>query len=126
MKSQKQLGIWMNQSVANLIGFSNNKIVTNTIELSPALPEQLENIGSDESLMNNKEQNKLTDYFLNLSKVIKEYNDVLLFGPSSAKAELFHKLKEDSLFDKIEIEIQSTDEMTINQQEAFVKQYFDI
>lgn len=116
----------MDSSVANLIEVSNNKIVTNTIELSPTPPEQIENMGSDESLMNNKEQNQLSDYFQNLSKVIKEYNEVLLFGPSSAKTELFNQLKEDIRFDKIKIDVQPAVKMTDNQQEAFVKKYFEV
>ncbi len=116
----------MENSFANLLELSNDEIVTNTIELSPTLPKQIEEIGSDESLMNNKEQNKLSDYFLNLSKVIKEYNEVLLFGPSSTKSELFQKLKDDNHFDKIKIEVRSSDEMTKNQQEAFVKNYFEV
>jgi hypothetical protein len=126
MKSIKQLGIWMDHSVANLIEFSNDKIVTNTIELSPAFPEQIENLGLDESLMNNKEQNQLSDYFLNLSKVIKEYTEVLLFGPTSAKTELFNLLKEDIHFDEIKIDVLPADNMTDNQQEAFVKKFFEI
>jgi stalled ribosome rescue protein Dom34 len=124
MNSIKQLGIWMDHSTAHLIELSDDRVVTNTIELSPALPEQIANQGSDESLMNNKEQNPLSDYFLNLSKVIKEYNEVLLFGPSSAKTELFNKLKEDIHFDHIKIDVLSADEMTDNQQSAFVRKFF--
>lgn len=122
MNSIKQLGIWMDSSTAHLIELSNDKIVRNTIELSPALPEQIEDL--DESLMNNKEQNQLTDYFLNLSKVIKEYNEVLLFGPSSAKTELFDRLKEDNQFDEIQIDVLAADKMNDNQQEAFVRKFF--
>jgi hypothetical protein len=124
MKSIKQLGIWMDHSIAYLIELSDDKMGRNTIELAPALPEQIED--PDESLMNNKEQNQLTDYFLNLSKVIKEYNEVLLFGPSSAKTELFNQLKEDIHFDEIKIEVQTADIMTDNEQEAYVKRFFEI
>ncbi len=124
MESIKQLGIWMDHSTAHLFELSDNGVVTNTIELSPAVPEQKEEL--DESLMNNKEQNQLTDYFLNLSKVIKEYNEVLLFGPSSAKTELFNKLKEDIQFDQIKIDVQPGEIMTDNEQEAFVKRHFEI
>jgi hypothetical protein len=122
MKTIKQLGIWMDDSISNLIELSNDKIVRNTIELSPALPEQIEDL--DESLMNNKEQNQLTDYFLNLSKVIKEYNEVLLFGPSSTKTELFDRLKEDNQFDEIQIDVLAAEKMNDNQQEAFVRKFF--
>ena len=124
MKSIKRLGIWMDQSIANIIELKDDTLVTNTLELSPASPEQIENMGLDESLMNNKEQNYLSDYFLNLSKVIKEYNEVLLFGPSSAKTELYNRLKDDLHFDKIKIDVKPADVMTDNQQQIFVKEFF--
>jgi stalled ribosome rescue protein Dom34 len=122
MKSIKHLGILMDHSTAHIIELSDNGVVAKTIELSPSFPEQKEDL--DESLMNNKEQNQLTDYFLNLSKVIKEYNEVLLFGPSSTKTELFDHLKEDSQFDDIQINVLATDKMTDDQQEAFVRKFF--
>lgn len=124
MKALKQLGIWMDHSVANIIELKDDTVVTNTLELSTSLPEQIENQELDESLMNNKEQNYLSDYFLNLSKVIKEYNEVLLFGPSSAKTELYNRLKDDLHFDKIKIDVKSADVMTDNQQQIFVKEFF--
>jgi len=124
MNTIKQLGIWMDHSTAHLIELSNDNVATNTIELSPVSPEQIENHGSDESLMNNKEQNPLSDYFLNLSKVIKEYNEVVLFGPSSAKTELYNQLKEDIHFDEIKIDVELADIMTDHEQEVFVRKYF--
>jgi hypothetical protein len=124
MKTLKQLGIWMDHSVANIIELKDDTVVTNTLELSTSLPEQIENQELDESLMNNKEQNYLSDYFLNLSKVIKEYNEVLLFGPSSAQTELYNRLKDDLHFDKIKIDVKSADVMTDNQQQIFVKEFF--
>jgi len=126
MNALKQLGIWMDHSIANIIELKNDTVVTNTLELTPAFPEQIENLGLDESLMNNKEQNQLSDFFHNLSKVIKEYNEVLLFGPTSAKTELFNMLKEDIHFDEIKIDVLPADNMTDNQQEAFVKKFFKI
>ena len=126
MKSIKRLGIWMDNSMANLIELKNDTVVTNTLELSPSLPEQPENPEMDESLLNNREQNYLSDYFLNLSKVIKEYNEVLLFGPSSSKTELYNQLKDDLRFDKIKIDVRPADLMTENQQEAFVKKFFEM
>ena len=114
----------MDDSISNLIDLSKDKIVKNTIELSPAIPEQIEDL--DESLMNNKEQNYLSDYFLNLSKVIKEYNEVLLFGPSSTKTELFDFLKEDIQFDDIQIDVRSAEIMTDKQQEDFVRKFFEM
>ncbi len=126
MNSQKQLGIWMDHSVANLIGWSNNKIVKRTIELIPAFPGSVENLRLNESLINNKEQNHLSEFYQKLSNVIKDYDEVLLYGPTNAKTELFNQLKEDIHFNRIKIDVKSADKMTDNQQEAFVKKYFEL
>lgn len=126
MNTQKQLGIWMDHSVANLIGFSNDKMVKRTMELTPAFPDQVQNLRLDESLMNNKEVDHLSAFYQKISNVIKDYDDVLLYGPTNAKNELYNQLKEDIHFDRIKIDVKSADKMTDNQQEAFVKKYFDL
>lgn len=125
MNTQKQLGIWMDHSVANLIELSNDKMVKRTMELIPSFPESVENLRLNESLMNNKEENHLSAFYQKISNVIKDYDEVLLYGPTNAKTELFNQLKEDIHFDRIKIDVQNADKMTENQQEAFVKKYFD-
>ena len=126
MNTQKQIGIWMDHSTANLIAFSNDKIVKTKMELIPAFPGSVENLRLNESLMNNKEQNHLSDFYQKLSNVIKDYDEVLLYGPTNAKIELFNQLKQDIHFDRIKIDVQPADKMTDNQQEAFVKKFFDM
>lgn len=125
MKSVKKLGIWMDHSIAHLMEISNDTMETNTLESTPAFPEQIQNLRMDESLMHNKEQNQHKDFFKNLCDVIKDYDEVLLFGPTDAKTELFNILKENRQFDKIRIEVKPADNMTRNQEEAFVKEYFN-
>jgi len=126
MKPLKQLGIWMDHSIANLIELSNDKMVKRTVKLIPAFPGQIENLRLDESLMNNKVHDHLSDFYQKLSDVIKKFDEVLLYGPTQAKSELFNLLKENIDFDRIKIDVQPADNMTDNQQEAFVKKYFEI
>jgi hypothetical protein len=125
MKSIKQLGIWMDHSIANIIELSNDKMVKRTVKLIPAFPESVENLGLNETLMNNKVNDHLSDFYKKISAVIKNFDEVLLYGPTHAKTELFNQLKEDIHFDRIKIEVQPADIMTDNQQEAFVKKYFE-
>jgi hypothetical protein len=47
-----------------------------------------------------------------------------LFGPTTAKQELFNLLSKDHNFMKTNIEVKDTDKMTPKQQEAFVREYF--
>jgi len=126
MKTTKQLGIWMDHSIAHLVSFTNGTVVTKTLKSPSAFPEQRQNLRMDETLMNNKEQSQLSDYFKILSDVIQDYEEVLLFGPTNAKNELFNLLKDDRHFEKIKIDVKSADKMTENQQQAFVKEFFSI
>ena len=59
-----------------------------------------------------------------MREIIKKYDEVILFGPTDAKVELFNFLDEDSHFDEINIGVEDTDKMTENEQYAFVKGYF--
>ena len=124
MKSAKHLGIWMDHSTANIMEFSNDKVVTISLELTPAFPEQVQNLRMDESLMHNKEQNQQADFYKKLSSIIIDYNEVLLFGPTDAKTELFNLLKDDRQFENVKIDVMSADKLTENQQQAFVKDFY--
>lgn len=126
MKTTKRLGIWMDHSTANLIEFTDNNTET-TEEVEAQVGEQDEPLNArDETMIQNKEQNELSDYFKRISEVIKDYDEVLLFGPTHAKDELNNLLKDDRHFDEVKIEIKSADNMKKKQQEAFVKEHFDI
>jgi hypothetical protein len=124
MKSRKQLGIWMDHSTANILELINDTVISKTLESIPAFPEQVENLRLDESLMHNKEQNQNADFYKKLSYIINDYSEVLLFGPTDAKSELFNVLKNNRQFEKISISVQPADNMTDNQQKAFVKDFF--
>ena len=125
MKTTKRLGIWMDHSTANLIEFADDKTATSTVDAQ--VGEQDEPLNArDETMIQNKEQNELSDYYKRISEVIKDYDEVLLFGPTHAKDELNNILKDDHHFDAVKIEIKPADNMTENQQEAFVKEYFNI
>ena len=124
MKKTKKLGIWMDHSIAHIIEYKNNSISSKTIASDSSQGEK-ENIGKDESLRQNTEQDQLSEFFKKLSTVIIDYQEVLLFGPTNAKTELHNLLKEDSGFNSIKIEIETTDNLTKNQIQAYVKEHFE-
>ena len=76
------------------------------------------------TLLRNKEQHEEAEYYKEVGEAIRNYDNVLLFGPTEAKAELFNILRADHLFEKIKIEMKTTDKMTENQKHAFVREYF--
>ena len=124
MKAENRLGIWMDHASANLMEFTANPIETKTIESKFTHEEKEFTLRKSENLMHNKEQHEQADYYKKLGEVIKNYDDVILFGPTEAKTELYNVLRADHLFEKIKIKTQQTDKLTENQQHAFVRNYF--
>jgi stalled ribosome rescue protein Dom34 len=124
MKTAKHLGIYMDHSVAHLMELTNDTIMTSTVESQSTLMDEANYLRKDEGLMHNIEHYQRSDYYKRLSSVMKDYDEVILFGPTEAKSELYNLLKNDHHFDKIRIEVKPADKMTENQQQAYVKKYF--
>ena len=124
MKTTKQLGIWMDHSIAHVIKLTNGTIETNSIESTPEIQADQQIVYKDESHSLNKEQGLLSSYYRKLGDAILENDEVILFGPTEAKNELLNVIKENHLFDKIKIEVEATDKMTEIQMNTFVKEHF--
>lgn len=121
---KKSLGIWMDHSNAHLMEFTTDPIETKIIFSKFTHAEKENSFVKSEHLMHNKEQNHQAEYFKTLGEVIKDYEKVILFGPTDAKVELFNVLKTDHHFAKTKIEVKQSDKMTENQKHAFVREYF--
>ena len=86
--------------------------------------EESATLEKSEKGMHNKEQHLQADYYKKLGEYIRNFDDVLLYGPTDAKVELLNILRADHQFDKITIETKSADKMSERQQHAFVQNYF--
>jgi|ERR1035437_1434276 nitrogenase subunit NifH len=120
----KNLGIWMDHSSAHLMEFTTDPIETKIITSKFTHQEKENSLGKSENLMHNKEQHQQSEYYKELGEHIKNYEEVILFGPTDAKVELFNVLRADHRFAKTKIEIKQADKMTENQQHAFVRKHF--
>ena len=126
MKTKKLLGIWMDHSIAHSMEFKNNMIVSETIEADSFIRDDEGINWKDESLIRNKEQIDLSNYFEKLVGVIKDFDEVLLFGPTEAKTELFNQIDNIHNLDMIKITMKTTDKMTENQRRAYVREFFTV
>jgi stalled ribosome rescue protein Dom34 len=124
MTTGKKLGIWLDHSTAHLIELATELGEVKIIESKFTHDEKEHSLSKSESLMHHKEQRELTAYYKELMEKIKNYDEVLLFGPTTAKEELANLLKADHRFEKIKVETKGADKMTTNQQYAFVKEHF--
>ena len=122
MKNIKQMGIWMDHSNAILMELTNETIVTHSVVSESSHPANEHGMIMQGKPLQNKEQR--LSYFKKISDSIRNYQEVLLFGPTDAKNELLNLLKADHLFENIKIEAKNADKMTDNQMHAFIKEYF--
>ena len=123
MTKVKCLGIWMDHASANLIDCT-DPVETKTIESAFTQKVKEDVLDKGEKATHNKAQQLLSAFYKKLGEAIKKYEEVILFGPTNAKVELFNSLRTDLHFAKIKIEIKQADKMTENQQHAFVRTIF--
>jgi hypothetical protein len=124
MKAQKKIGIWMDHANANLIEFDSDVAATKTISSDFDAEDRAATFQRSENEMHNKEQQKHATFYKNLSAVIRNFDEVILFGPTDAKNELYNLLKENHQFDKIKIEVKNSDKMNYKEQHNFVDDHF--
>ncbi|MES2555307.1 MAG: hypothetical protein V4604_04100 [Bacteroidota bacterium] len=123
MDTAKSVGIWMDYSKAHVMEFT-TAIKTVYIESEFTHLEKEKSLVKGEKLMHNKEQHLQSEYYKKLEDIIRNHEEVLLFGPSNAKSELANLLRANHLFSAIKIDVVNADKMTTNQEHAFVRQHF--
>ncbi|UAM98186.1 hypothetical protein K8354_18225 [Polaribacter litorisediminis] len=123
-KTQKNLGIWMDHSTANLIDLKSKKR-SYSISLDRTSNINDDGLIKSERGIHNRKQELQEAYYKEIAEVILKYNHVLLFGPTDAKMTLFNYLINDFHFKDIKIDVEVVDKMTENQQVAFVKNFFE-
>lgn len=124
MKKVKQIGIWMDHSNAYLLELLHGLIIQNDIASGFTNEEKEISLRKSEHFMHNKEQQLHSLYYKKISNKIRDYQEVVLFGPTDAKNELVNLLKTDHLFADKKIETIDADKMTENEMHAFVKDHF--
>ena len=124
MTTAKRLGICMDHASAHLLEFSSGPLDSKNIDSKFTHLEKELSITKSEILMHNKEQHQQSEYYKKIGAAIKNYQEVILFGPTDAKVELYNLLRADHLFANIKIEMKQTDKMSEHQQEVFVREYF--
>jgi stalled ribosome rescue protein Dom34 len=124
MKILKKIAVYMDHSSAHIIDPADETIQAKTIESAFTHFEKEQTLSKSEKGMHSKEQHQQSTYYKELADKLRNYNSVLLFGPTHAKAELFNLLKDDPHFDNIRIDVKQTDKLTENQEHAFAREYF--
>lgn len=125
MTVEKKLGVYLDHSQAQFVIYHADTEKLLNIESDFNHFEKEKSLSKSENIMHNKEQHELNAFFKKIGQALLNFDDVLLFGPTDAKAELFNHLRADHKFDKIKMNVKSSDKLTENQKNEFVKDYFD-
>lgn len=120
MKNNKQLGVCMDHSSALIMELINNLIISTDSEYESAT--EIKNDANNEN--GHDEHQAQSNYYKKISDIIRNYDEVLLFGPTEAKNALYNLIKEDHNFENIKIEIKTTDKMNEGQMFNYIKDYF--
>jgi hypothetical protein len=120
----RNLGIWMDHAHAHLMEFATDPITTDIITNPFTHRDKAHRRGRSEDGMHQKEQQEQAKYYRELGAIIRNFQDVVLFGPTNAKMELLHILQTDHQFEHVTLETRESDKMTQNEQQAFVRNYF--
>jgi stalled ribosome rescue protein Dom34 len=126
-----QIGVWMDHASARLIHLNG------TIEEIKSKKEHRiagesgdgTRLGNNRSTNNevhkhNREINKLQDFFENIYESIKSYDEIIVFGPSTAPSEFYNYLINNKKNHRGRISVEKSDYMTDNQLTEFVSNHF--
>ena len=124
MKTTKKLGIWLDHSIARIMEYTVDDFKVHTLESQLEGLDKQEGLQHSESLLHNKENQSLKTFYKLLVETIKNYDEIVLFGPTTAKTELYNLIREEHKYDHLKIETKAANKMSYEEQHAFIKDYF--
>ncbi len=122
--SQNHIAIWLDHSAATVLEYIAGTEETVVVHSNFTHAAKESSLASSERDMHNEENHDAIAFHKALADLILPYQQVLLFGPTTAKNELFNALKKDHHFDQKKIEVVASDKMSEPQMHAFVKKHF--
>jgi hypothetical protein len=137
-KSGRRIGLWLDHNKAHFIDLSKGLVIVETVysDKESELRYKGESANgtllgnnratNNENHVHNREREIMHEYYRVLIDRLKNYDDIYLFGPTSAKDELYNKLSSDKHFADKTINVASADQLTENQMVANVKKFFNV
>jgi hypothetical protein len=124
LKILKRIGICLTHQRAHLMELSSNPLETKTIESTFTYETKIQSLKKAEKSIEHKEEDGKKAFYKKLGVIIRHFDEVLLFGATKSKNELYNLLSSDSNFDNIEIEVLNSDRMTDKEQQSYLRRYF--
>ena len=131
------IGVWMDHHIAHLIyPKGKDQYSVESLESNHDVHPRIDGQGADGATFgknresnnefgkHHRAQNEMREYFQALKKVLRKYDEILLFGPTKAKDEFFNSLFDDKSFNGKLIQVENSDKMDEDHLIAFVKDFF--
>ncbi len=131
------IGVWMDHSKACLIDLAKSSKAISTIK-PPAMPRRIFGeeadgirLGNNRSTNNEygkheKEKNTTHAFYKKLADALREYDEIFLFGPTTARKEFRNYALKENLLAGKKVASRAADYLTDNQMVEQVRKYFKI
>jgi hypothetical protein len=131
------IGVWMDHSKACLIDLAKNTGAISTIK-SPQRPRRIFGEGANGTRLGNnrstnneyhkheKEKNTTHAFYKKLADALSMYDEVFLFGPTTARREFRNYILKENLLTGKKVASRASDYLTKNQMMAEVRKYFKV
>jgi hypothetical protein len=137
-KPVKKIGLWLDHVDAHFIEIEDGQELFETIHSGKESLLRINGESGNGIKMGNyrstnnehrvqmRENEIMSDYFKDITNRLQNYDEIFIFGVSTAKNELYNLLRSNKHFDGKIIQIESSDQMTKNQMIARVRAFFKI
>lgn len=119
-----KIGVYLDYTHAHMLELTIDSHRSKTIESNFSSHDIKEALSKGENHMHNKENKFYAIYFRNIMDYIIHYNEILIFGPTHAKDELFNMIKQDYLFSNKIIDVSSSDQLDSKEQYLFISNFY--
>lgn len=131
----KQLGVWMDFRVAEIIARPNDEsipvlIASEIEEVQPGggsrsrVPYGPMDKKSDRKILQRR-KNQIDHYFQQIVEEVKSADEIFIFGPGEAKSLFLQYIRELKSFKPYILSIITEDRMTTNQKSAYVRSFYE-
>lgn len=124
MGTIKKLAIYMDHFTANILEYKKTANIIKTIESDYNRFEKEKILQIGETHLNNRDEDLQNKFYLEISNNSLDYPQILLFGPTTAKAEFKIVLANDNRFSNVDVSLRITDKLTNSEQIDFVNNCF--
>lgn len=124
MKTKRNLGIYMDHSRAILMELSGNIVGENQIKSEFSTEGKGSHLKKLENSEHDIDLRLHSNYFKEIGQSIKDFENILLFGPTDVQTELLNFLNDAKLTKNVNFEVRKTELMAGTQMRSYVRTFF--